>query len=125
MPATYEVTLLRAAQASLANVLAHAKARTAVVTLGFLDGDVTLDINDDGVGFDPSNYDGGTNLGPSAAAARGEGNGDGDGGGFGLVSLQERVAALNGRLDLESAPGEGTVVAIRLPLRSGVGEERE
>jgi len=65
---------------------------------------VTLDIYDDGVGFDPSKYDGG--------------------GGFGLLTLRERVAALNGRLDLESAPGEGTVVAIRLPLRIGPGEER-
>ncbi|NMR30578.1 sensor histidine kinase [Crystallibacter degradans] len=126
LPAPYEVTLLRAAQASLANVLAHAKARTAVVTLGFLDEDVTLDIYDDGVGFDPSKYDGGTGLGSSAVTGDGERDSDGGGGGgFGLLTLRERVAALNGRLDLESAPGEGTVVAIRLPLRTGTGEERE
>ena len=46
-------------------------------------------------------------------------------GSFGLLALRERVAARNGRLDLESAPGEGTVVAIRLPLRTGAGKERE
>jgi signal transduction histidine kinase len=58
-----------------------------------------MDIYDDGTGFDPA-----------AVPARP------DGSGYGLTSLRERVAALHGRLDIESAPGEGTVVAIRLPL---------
>jgi signal transduction histidine kinase len=95
--------LLRAAQSSLANVWAHAKARTAVVTLSFLDAEVTMDVFDDGVGFDPA-----TVL--PAAAARGDGHG------VGIQGLRERVSALGGSLDVESAPGEGTVVAIRLPL---------
>ncbi|WP_081459872.1 sensor histidine kinase [Pseudarthrobacter phenanthrenivorans] len=106
LPQPYRVALLRAAQASLANVRDHAHAGTAVITLTFLGTEVTMDIYDDGIGFDPSLTlrDGG-----------GEGGGTG-GGGFGLRSLQERVEALRGTLDLESAPGEGTVVAIRLPL---------
>ena len=99
LPNPYRTTLLRAAQASLANVWAHANARTAVVTLSFLDTEVAMDIFDDGAGFDPS-----------AVTARA------DGSGYGLMSLRDRVAALAGTLDLESAPGEGTVVAIRLPL---------
>ncbi|HSN37763.1 MAG TPA: sensor histidine kinase [Arthrobacter sp.] len=103
LPNPYRTTLLRAAQASLANVWVHAKAGTAVVTLTFLDSEVAMDIYDDGVGFDPS-----------AVTGR---NGRPDGSGYGLKSLQERVAALAGSLDIESAPGEGTVVAIRLPLR--------
>ncbi|MDP9937810.1 sensor histidine kinase [Paenarthrobacter nicotinovorans] len=108
LPNTYQTTLLRAAQASLANVWAHAKARAAVVTLSFLGTEVTLDVFDDGVGFEPTTADG---------TARGDGTG------VGLLSLRERLAALDGTLDLESAPGEGTVVAIRLPLPSG--EEAE
>ena len=91
--------LLRAAQASLANVRVHAQAGTAVVTLSFLGPEVAMDIYDDGTGFDPA-----------ALPARP------DGSGYGLTSLRERVAALHGQLDIESAPGEGTVVAIRLPL---------
>ncbi|MFJ5957383.1 sensor histidine kinase [Paenarthrobacter sp. NPDC092416] len=101
LPNAYQTTLLRAAQASLANVWAHAKARTAVVTLSFLGSEVTLDVFDDGIGFEPST---------AAGTARGDGTG------VGLKSLRERLAALDGRLDIESAPGEGTVVAIRVPL---------
>ncbi|NUU32284.1 sensor histidine kinase [Arthrobacter sp. C9C5] len=95
----HRTTLLRAAQASLANVWAHADARTAVVTLSFLGTEVAMDIFDDGAGFDPSAV-------PERA----------DGSGYGLKSLRDRVAALAGTIDLESAPGDGTVVAIRLPL---------
>jgi len=108
LPNAYQATLLRAAQSSLANVWAHAKARTAVVTLSFLDAEVTMDVYDDGVGFDPA-----TVL--PAAAARA------DGSGVGLSSLRERLSALGGTLAVESAPGEGTVVAIRLPLGEGNG----
>ncbi|WP_427015848.1 sensor histidine kinase [Pseudarthrobacter sp. P1] len=110
LPQPYQVMLLRAAQASLANVWVHAQASTAVVTLGFLDTEVTLDIYDDGVGFEPLGTAGGT---------IGDGPGAGDGSGFGLRSLRERVSAQQGSLAIESAPGEGTVVAIRLPLEAG------
>ncbi|MDQ0754746.1 sensor histidine kinase [Arthrobacter sp. B3I4] len=103
LPNPYSTTLLRAAQASLANVWTHAHAAAAVVTLSFLGTEVAMDIFDDGVGFDP--------LGVSDRP---------DGSGYGLRSLRERVAALSGTLDVESAPGEGTVVAIRLPLPGGI-----
>ncbi|MCX6497373.1 MAG: sensor histidine kinase [Arthrobacter sp.] len=102
LPIPYRTTLLRAAQASLANVLTHAHAGTAVVTLSYLGTEVAMDIFDDGAGFDPS-----------AAPTRT------DGSGYGLTALRDRVAALAGTLDVESAPGEGTVVAIRLPLEDG------
>lgn len=105
LPQPYRVTLLRAAQASLANVQDHAGASNAVVSVSFLGTEVTMDIYDDGVGFDPAA------VVPQMAART-------DGSGFGLRSLRERVAALHGSVELESAPGEGTVVAIRLPLGS-------
>ncbi|WP_306366402.1 sensor histidine kinase [Nocardiopsis sp. CC223A] len=106
LPSGYEVALLRAAQASLANVAAHARADTAVVTLGYLDGEVTLDVYDDGAGFVPDR------AGPRP-----------DGTGFGLAALRERITALGGAWAVESAPGEGTVVAVRLPLARTGGEE--
>jgi signal transduction histidine kinase len=108
LPPQYSVTLLRAAQASLANVRVHAKASSAVVTLAFLGDEVTLDVYDDGTGFEPD--------APGSGVA-----GRADGSGFGLRSLAARVTELNGSLEVESAPGEGTVVAIRLPL---TGEQR-
>lgn len=103
LPPQCSITLLRAAQASLANVRTHAQARTAVVTLAFLGDEVTLDVYDDGTGFAPQA------PGPDVA-------GRADGSGFGLRSLAARVAELNGSLEVESAPGEGAVVAVRLPL---------
>ncbi|WP_104103551.1 sensor histidine kinase [Arthrobacter sp. 08Y14] len=97
----YEATLLRAAQSLLANIEAHAGASNAVVTLEYSPDSVALDVFDDGGGFDPEALP----TGPRA-----------DGSGFGLLSLRERIADLHGSLSVESAPGEGTVVALRLPL---------
>ncbi|MER7013650.1 sensor histidine kinase [Saccharopolyspora sp. NPDC000359] len=99
LPSSYEVALLRAAQTSLSNVTRHAHASTTVVTLGYLDTEVTLDIYDDGTGFDP------TTVRPAP-----------DGTGYGLTGLRERITALGGSMAVETAPGDGTAVAIRLPL---------
>ncbi|ALE08074.1 histidine kinase [Arthrobacter sp. ERGS1:01] len=112
LPQPYRVTLLRAAQASLANVWLHAKAGTAVVSLAYLGTEVALDVFDDGRGFEPAT------LADMVA-------GRADGSGFGLKSLADRVEAQHGTLALESAPGEGTVVAIRLPLDGGAGDGNE
>ncbi|POH59438.1 sensor histidine kinase [Arthrobacter glacialis] len=111
LPQPFKVTLLRAAQASLANVWLHAHAKSAVVSLAFLGSEVTLDVYDDGRGFEPQRL-------ADTVAARA------DGSGFGLRSLRERVEAQHGTLTVESAPGEGTVVAIRLPLE-GSGTQGE
>ena len=105
--AAYEATLLRAAQSLLANVASHAGATQAVLTLGYSPDSVSLDVFDDGAGFEPRSL-------PSAPR--------GDGTGFGLLSLRERVGDLHGELSVESAPGEGTVVALRLPLERALAE---
>lgn len=93
----HEAILLRAAQEALANVLQHAAAHRVAVTLTYMDDEVALDIRDDGRGF----------------AEHGEQDGDG---GYGLVAMRQRVAAAGGALTVESAPGEGTSVAVTLPL---------
>lgn len=100
LPVESEVALLRLTQEALANVARHARADRAAVTLAYLDGEVTLDIYDDGVGFTPG-------TGPADGRRT-----------FGLHGMRERIAELGGTLTVESAPGEGTAVAATLPVRA-------
>ncbi|MDH6130886.1 signal transduction histidine kinase [Kitasatospora sp. MAA4] len=108
LPVEAEVALLRLTQEALANAVRHARARQIAVTLTYLDDEVTLDVFDDGVGFDPQTVQ----TVPSGARPT-----------FGLHGMHERIAALGGSLTVESAPGEGTAVAASLPLRSVVTAE--
>lgn len=94
-----EVTLLRVTQQALANTRKHAQAREVVLTLSYMDDTVALDIQDDGIGFDPQGL-----------AAQPEGNG------FGLAAMRQRVEQLGGELSIESAPREGTILVVELPI---------
>ncbi|MFI7355031.1 sensor histidine kinase [Streptomyces avidinii] len=102
LPTPYEVALLRIAQSALANVVRHARAGRAEITLTFMDASVTLDVVDDGHGFDPS-----------SVASGSSGSGDG---GFGLPAMRSRAETLGGLFTVESDPGQGTAVAVTLPL---------
>lgn len=99
--ADVEVTLLRAAQEALANVAKHARARRVVLTLSYMEDVATLDVRDDGVGFDPGD---GPTRGPGTRS-----------GGFGLTGMRQRVQRLSGRLVVESEPGGGTAVSATVP----------
>lgn len=90
-----EVTLLRAAQEALANARRHAAASRIDVTLTYFGDQVSLDVVDDGRGFDPAT----TGHSP----------------GLGLRGMRERAEALGGSLVIESVAGEGTTVAVTLP----------
>lgn len=90
-------------QSALSNVVRHADATSAAVTLTWEPDRVLLDIVDDGRGFDP------------------DGHTDTTGGGFGLPSMRSRVRDLGGTFGFESQPGEGTAIAITLPLGSEQG----
>jgi signal transduction histidine kinase len=96
-----EVTLLRAAQEALANIRKHAQASSVVLTLSYMEDIVALDIQDDGIGFDPHDL---------PARLLGETSGR-----LGLKALRERVEQLEGTFTLESTPGLGTTIAVALP----------
>ncbi|MFE8886497.1 sensor histidine kinase [Pseudarthrobacter enclensis] len=98
VPADVRHALLRVVQSAASNVRLHASTETATMTLGFLPEAVTLDIYDDGAGFDP------------AAAAP-----PSDAGGYGLRAMRRRVEQLGGTFSVESSPGQGTIVAAQLP----------
>ncbi|GGQ54148.1 sensor histidine kinase [Couchioplanes azureus] len=93
-----ETALLRTAQEALANVARHAGARRVALTLSYLEDLVTLDVHDDGRGFDPA--------APRPCA---------DDGGYGLTAMRERVRRIAGTLAVESHPGAGTAVSACVP----------
>ncbi len=99
LPMSIEATLLRIAQGSLSNVLKHADAARAELTLSYLGDEVALDVVDDGVGFEPTIVD--------AAHADGES--------FGLRAIRQRAERLGGTADVESTPGGGTALSVRIP----------
>jgi two-component system sensor histidine kinase UhpB len=95
IPPDVALCLYRVTQEALWNVARHAGARGARVGLARTAGGVELTVADDGQGFDP------------AAARRG--------GGLGLISLDERVRLVRGTVELDTQPGRGTQLRVRVP----------
>jgi signal transduction histidine kinase len=88
--------LFRILQEALANIRRHAGATHVRVQLAQRGGQLSLSVTDNGCGFDP-------------AAA-------GKPGAFGLAGMRERVDALGGVLDIDSAPARGTTLTLTIPL---------
>jgi signal transduction histidine kinase len=93
-----EVVLLRGAQEALANVRRHASATAVVLRVSRVgageSAQVSVHVEDDGVGFDPASAPG-----------------------VGLAGLRDRAEQVGGAVDVVSAPGEGTRVTVRVPVR--------
>lgn len=92
------ITAFRIAQEALTNIARHAQARAVRIVIARENAGLSLLIADDGKGFDM------TQVSRSPVDAH-----------FGLLGMTERVAALGGRLDVETAPGAGTRIAAWLP----------
>jgi signal transduction histidine kinase len=88
-----ETTLYRTVQEALTNVVRHADATEATVTISARDGSILAEVTDNGRGFD-------------VGTARG----------LGLAGARERTGLVGGRLDVHSRPGRGTTITIEVPL---------
>jgi len=95
-----EIAAYRCAQEALSNVARHAEARTVHVSATFGAGEFVLHVQDDGKGFSAPER-------VSDLAAAGH---------YGLMGMQERAELIGGRLNIQSAPGSGTTVELRVPL---------
>ena len=104
LPHACEVQLIRVIQEALSNTRKHAQASRATVNLSRSDGQLRVEVSDNGIGFDPS-------MRPNTGWPR-----------FGLQTMRERVEAIGGTFEMKSAPGQGTTVAASYPL--GEDEQR-
>ncbi|MGZ4194740.1 MAG: sensor histidine kinase, partial [Solirubrobacteraceae bacterium] len=105
-----EVALLRTAQEALANVAKHADASRVGLTLSYMEDLVTLDVRDDGVGFEAVN-----GSGPWRPRDQP--------GGFGLGGMRQRVEGVAGTLEIESEPQGGTAICAAVPAVPFGGRE--
>jgi signal transduction histidine kinase len=95
--ANVSLCLYRIVQEALHNVSRHSHATSAQVSLTYENSQITMQIADSGVGFDPRDI---ANAG------------------LGLISMRERVAALDGQLTIDAVPGGGTRITACIPLAS-------
>jgi len=94
VPVPVEHALLRITQEACANAVRHGHARRLAVSMTRQDGHVELAVRDSGTGFDPAV--------PHV--------------GSGLTHIRDRVAELGGTVDIDSAPGCGAAVTVRMPV---------
>ena len=94
LPTEIETTLYRVVQEALTNVAKHAAARIVSVVVDRLNRHVKAVVEDDGSGFDPSANEGR----------------------LGLIGMRERVDLVGGEFEVESSPGSGTTIYVRIPL---------
>src|SRR5690606_24128184 len=98
LPSKVEISVYRLVQEALQNASAHARANAVTVAVEFAPATLHLSIRDDGKGFDLER----TNKE--------------NGGRLGLLGMQERTEALGGQIKIETAPGQGTVIELEIPV---------
>jgi len=100
LPPSVELAFYRMAQEALNNVARHAQAAHACLNISFTPQDITLQVSDDGKGFEvPKN--------PAEFAQSGH---------FGLLGLHERAELISADLEIRSSPGQGTRLTVTLPV---------
>ena len=99
LPPDLELAAYRIVQEALNNVVQHAQASQAWVTVSFAAENLVLSVGDDGQGFESPDL-------PDALARRGH---------FGLMGIQERAFLYGGQMSIRSAPGDGTEVTVHIP----------
>lgn len=104
LPSEIETAIFRAVQESIVNIARHANAESVLIQGSVADGRLVVEIEDDGDGFDPQR------IVRSPESLRG----------VGLLGMRERIEILGGSLEIESDPGGGTRVVMRVPVAEPV-----
>jgi len=104
LPPEVEVGLYRVAQGALGNVLKHSGAKNVKIIIDYKGDHLLMRVQDDGVGFDVQNLTG--------VDERGRGSG--------VFGMKERVKLMGGMCSIQSQPGHGTLITVRVPSTRGV-----
>jgi signal transduction histidine kinase len=102
LPAEMETALFRVVQEAITNIARHAAARNVCVLFHYSEKETTVTVEDDGIGFEPDSL----SISPD------------QGRGLGLLGMEERLELLGGELQIDSTPGYGTQIHIRVPLEN-------
>ncbi len=108
-PPEIEVTLFRVAQGAIGNILEHSGAKNAFIRLECNTSECVLRIDDDGQGFDVNRL---TRV-------------ESSGRGAGLFTMKERVSLVGGECNVDSRPGKGTKITVKVPLVGDVINEED
>jgi signal transduction histidine kinase len=104
-----QTAVYRVVQEALTNVMRHAHAEAVQIACSVSSDALTIEVEDDGVGFDPERV--------SQPRSTGEG--------LGLLGMRERLALLGGTITIDAAPGSGTRVTVSVPLRATMTSREE
>jgi signal transduction histidine kinase len=99
LPDELRTCIYRVVQETLHNVSRHSGAKNVVVSVQYMGDSLVLTVKDDGSGYDPEKTTG-----------------------LGLLGMEERVKQLGGRLEIQSQPGQGTLLRATLPIPAGATE---
>jgi signal transduction histidine kinase len=105
LPAELETAVFRIGQEAITNIARHARAANVFVGVGFGGDKITLEVEDDGEGFDVNAQEPGT-----------------EGRGWGLLGIRERASLLGGSMEMTSEPSQGTRIEVNIPLPAKTGE---
>ena len=101
LPSDVEVAVYSVARESVANALRHGAPTTIDIRMGLARDELVMHVEDDGKGFDTANA-------------------EKDGRATGLFQMRERIALLNGKVEIVSGPQQGTDVRVRVPVNRGL-----
>lgn len=108
LPPETETAVFRVVQEAINNIARHALARNVHLTFSLGDDQMTMMIEDDGIGFDLMEV--------SVASESGRG--------LGLIGMQERIQLVGGQLEIDTAPGYGTRIRIQVPIQGQSGQPK-
>jgi len=100
LPPSMETALFRVVQEAITNITRHACASSVVIRLDVIDNDLILKVTDNGKGFDLQIMQSPNSFGKP----------------LGLWGMQERIRILEGEVDIQTTPGKGTTINVRVPM---------